>query len=257
MWRQRTMPCRSIRKYARFEKNRSSSRTPYSRLTSRLKSLSRSWRSACFALYSLSVGTESTLMGSTIVPARSKPSESSLKVQFSAVDVLVRASVNNGSTTCLRPRNSDSVTSVPAVDGSVKPGATAPTGKIVEAAAVTSSALRAQHCLGDPVHQDGRHKPGHDDRPDGLDRLLGGPRRSHERIDLEQREDHEQHHCPEAAVPAGGEREMRRRAHEEQHGEREHDVGAGGKERAPRRSSRRRIRLAADGDRDRIGDHDF
>src|SRR5512135_311681 len=82
---------------------------------------------AYFALYSLRVSTESTLIGSTTVSAPSNASKSSLKEQFSAVQVLVNASGKNASNTFLRPRKADSVTSVPVVEGRVKSGAGSPT----------------------------------------------------------------------------------------------------------------------------------
>src|SRR6266699_7028185 len=66
-------------------------------------------------------------MGSTTVSARSKAPQSSLKAQFSAVQVLVNASGKNASSTWRRPRKLESVTSLPAVDGSVKSGAVVPT----------------------------------------------------------------------------------------------------------------------------------
>src|SRR6266699_4412148 len=80
-------------------------------------------------------------MGSTTVSARSKAPQSSLKAQFSAVQVLVNASGKNASSTLRRPRKPESVTSVPAVDGSVKSGAEAPTrGAVAEAVTVTTRA---------------------------------------------------------------------------------------------------------------------
>src|SRR5262245_4447499 len=81
---------------------------------------------AYFALYSLSVGTESVLIGNTTVLADAKRSKSSVKAHISAVQVLVNARGKNARSTFFFPRNSPSATSRPAVDGNENAGAGVP-----------------------------------------------------------------------------------------------------------------------------------
>ena len=77
------------------------------------------------ALNSLSVGIESTLIGSTSVLASRKASKSSVNEHSSVVQTRVNARGKNASEHVLPP-SFDSVTSVPEVDGRVKSGAGEP-----------------------------------------------------------------------------------------------------------------------------------
>src|SRR5258708_5070592 len=86
---------------------------------------------SCFALNSFSVGTASTLIGSTAVSALAKRSKSSLNAHSSAVHVLVKASGKNASSTFCRPPKLASFTSLPDVDESVKWGAGAPIASVL------------------------------------------------------------------------------------------------------------------------------
>src|SRR5690242_12793286 len=95
-------------------------------LTSRLKSLSRSTFMLYFCLYSLSEYVESTLIGSTTRPCDSNALQSSRISHSSAVHVGEKASGKNATRTGC-PRNRESVTRSPDVDGSVKSGAGVPT----------------------------------------------------------------------------------------------------------------------------------
>src|SRR4026208_593302 len=78
-----------------------------------------------FALNSLSVGMESTLTGSTTVPASTNLPRSFEKAQTSLVQVPVNASGQKASSTFF-PFSADKVTSDPLVDGSVQSGAGEP-----------------------------------------------------------------------------------------------------------------------------------
>ena len=69
---------------------------------------------------------ESTLSGMTTVVSVANWSQSSRMSQSSLVQVLVKASGKNASSTFL-PRSAESVTVLPMVDGSVKSGAGVPT----------------------------------------------------------------------------------------------------------------------------------
>src|SRR5207237_5942305 len=78
-------------------------------------------------------------MGSTTVPALANRSKSSLNAHSSAVHVEVKASGKKASSAFVLPRRLESVTSSPAVDGSVKSGARSPTCSAIEGAVVVTT----------------------------------------------------------------------------------------------------------------------
>ena len=103
------------------------------------------------ALNSFSVGTESTLIGSTVTPFPMNSSKSSEKEHISAVQVLVKASGKKAISTLDFPANCDNATFSPDVDGSVKSGARSPTigvGALDRADAVTVDLLQCAPTLG-------------------------------------------------------------------------------------------------------------
>ena len=104
-----------------------------------------------FALNSLSVGTESTLIGSTTTPFPVNASKSSEKEHISAVHVLVKASGKKAISTLDFPANCVSDTFSPDVDDNVKSGARSPTigvGALETADAVTEDLLQCAPTLG-------------------------------------------------------------------------------------------------------------
>lgn len=107
------------------------------------------------------------------------------------VGLVVNASGKKANSTLTRPRNEDSVTSSPAVDGKVKSGAGAPIRGPAPVAAVMEGSLGRKDELDQPEHQRGHDEPGDDHVAHGLQWLLGRALIPREGVELQQPRDHE------------------------------------------------------------------